>query len=53
MLQSVCDPTNTANVWIAGFQGISVNQILRYTLLPVWAAAIVAVVIFGFRFVRP
>jgi len=51
MLQGVCDPTNTANVWIAGFQGVSVNQILRYTLLPVWAAAIVAVVIFGFRFV--
>jgi len=51
MLQGVCDPTNTANVWIAGFQGISVNQILRYTILPVWAAAILAVVIFGLRFV--
>lgn len=51
MLQGVCDPTNTANVWIAGFQGVTVNQILRYTLLPVWAAAIVAVVLFGFRFV--
>ncbi|MBN2447005.1 MAG: citrate transporter, partial [Phycisphaerae bacterium] len=51
MLQGVCDPTNTANVWIAGYQGITVNQILRYTLLPIWAAAIVAVVIFGLRFV--
>ena len=50
MLQGVCDPTNTANVWIAGFQGVTVNQILRYTLLPVWAMAIVAVVIFGLRF---
>jgi hypothetical protein len=49
MLQGVCDPTNTYNVWIAGFQGITVNQILRYTLLPIWAAAIaIAVVgIFG------
>ncbi|MBK9119204.1 MAG: hypothetical protein IPM18_06320 [Phycisphaerales bacterium] len=50
MLQGVCDPTNTANVWIAGFLGVTVNQILRYTLLPVWAAAIVAVVIFGLRY---
>jgi hypothetical protein len=47
MLQGVCDPTNTANVWIAGFQGITVNQILRYTVLPIWAGAIVAIVIFG------
>ena len=51
MLQGICDPTNTANVWIAGFQGVSVNQILRYTIIPVWIAAIVGVVIFGFRFV--
>lgn len=51
MLQGVCDPTNTANVWIAGFQGVTVNQVLRYTLLPVWVAAIVAVVVFGLRFV--
>ncbi len=51
MLQGVCDPTNTANVWIAGFQGVTVNQILRYTVLPVWAGAIVAIVIFGTKFV--
>lgn len=51
MLQGVCDPTNTANVWVAGFQGISVNQILRFTILPVWLAAIAAVIYFGFRFV--
>lgn len=51
MLQSVCDPTNTQNVWVAGFQGVSVNQILRYTLLPVWLAAAVATVIFGLWYV--
>ncbi len=51
MLQGVCDPTNTANVWIAGFQGISVNRILRFTLLPIWLAAALAVVIFAFRYV--
>ena len=51
MLQSVCDPTNTANVWIAGFQGVTVNQILRYTILPVWVTAVAAVVLFGLRLV--
>jgi hypothetical protein len=51
MLQGVSDPTNTANVWVAGFQGITVNQILRFTILPIWAAAIIAVIIFGVRFV--
>jgi len=50
MLQGVCDPTNTANVWIAGFQNVGVNRLLRYLLLPVWAAASVAVVIFAMRF---
>jgi hypothetical protein len=50
-LQSVCDPTNTANVWVAGFQGVTVNQILRATLLVVWSIAIAGVVIFGFWFV--
>ena len=53
MLQSVCDPTNTANVWIAGFQGVTVNRILRATIVPVWLAAIIAVIVFGFRFVPP
>jgi hypothetical protein len=51
MLQGVCDPTNTANVWVAGFQTISVNQILRFTIVPVWLCAIAAVVYFGFRFI--
>ncbi len=50
MLQGVCDPTNTANVWIAGFQGVGVNRILRYTLLPVWAAACIAVVVFAMMY---
>ncbi len=47
MLQSVCDPTNTANVWIAGFQGVGVNEILRHLLLPVWLAAMAAVGLFS------
>jgi hypothetical protein len=50
-LQSISDPTNTANVWIAGFQGVTVNQILRATLPIVWLTAMIGVAIFGFRFV--
>lgn len=50
MLQGICDPTNTANVWIAGFQGVGVNRLLRYTLLPVWLTAAAGVVIFGTRY---
>jgi hypothetical protein len=51
MLQGICDPTNTANVWIAGFQGVTVNQLLRATIGLVWVFAGVAVIIFGVWFV--
>lgn len=51
MLQGISDPTNTANVWIAGFQGLNANHILRATLLPVWLAAAAAIVIFGLWYV--
>ncbi len=51
MVQGVCDPTNTYNVWIAGFQGVTVNQILRYTIVPIWLAAAAAIITFGMRFV--
>jgi len=49
-IQGVCDPTNTHNVWIANYVGVDVQRILRSTLLYVWAAAalglIVAAVLF-------
>ena len=37
-VQGICDPTNTANVWIANHQGIDVNTILFRTLPFVWVA---------------
>lgn len=52
MMQGICDPTNTANVWIAGYQGVTVNQILRATLVTVWIFAAVGVVLFGTMFVN-
>ncbi len=37
-VQGICDPTNTANVWIANHQGIDVNTLLFRTLPFVWVA---------------
>jgi hypothetical protein len=31
-VQNVCDPTNTANVWIANFTGVPIHTITRRTL---------------------
>lgn len=31
-VQNVCDPTNTANVWIANFTGVPIDTITRRTL---------------------
>ena len=39
-VQGICDPTNTANVWIANHQGVDVNAILFRTLPFVWGAAV-------------
>ncbi len=56
-VQNVCDPTNTANVWIANFTGVPTDAITRRTLpyqTAVAVAATVAVVVaspalFGLR----
>lgn len=44
LIQGVCDPTNTHNVWTAGFTQTDVNDILRKTLAWVWAAVILSLV---------
>lgn len=31
-VQNVCDPTNTANVWVANFTGVHIEEITRRTL---------------------
>src|SRR5580700_6108718 len=41
-VQNVCDPTNTANVWIANFTGVPIQTITRRTLPYQTAVAIVA-----------
>ena len=49
-VQNVCDPTNTQNVWVANFTGISVERITRLTLgwqVGVATLGTIAVVAFG------
>jgi C4-dicarboxylate transporter, DcuC family len=35
-IQSICDPTNTHNVWLAQYMKITTEDLLRKTLLYVW-----------------
>jgi hypothetical protein len=49
-VQNVCDPTNTQNVWVANFTGVSVTDITRLTLpyqVAVATAGVVLVAAFG------
>ena len=41
-MQSVCDPTNTANVWLAQFLQDSTDKFLRKTIFYVWFYVLVA-----------
>lgn len=41
-VQNVCDPTNTANVWIANFTGVAIDTITKRTLPYQTAVAIAA-----------
>ena len=45
MVQGVCDPTNTMNVWTGGFVKADVNDILKSTLPFVAAATMIALTI--------
>jgi hypothetical protein len=47
-VQNVCDPTNTANVWVANFTGVPIIEITKRTLpYQVAVAAVACVVIVG------
>jgi hypothetical protein len=41
-VQNVCDPTNTANVWVANYTGVHIDEITRRTLPYQTAVAIAA-----------
>lgn len=39
-IQGICDPTNTANIWIANYLGTDTTVLLRKTLPYAWSAVI-------------
>jgi hypothetical protein len=39
-VQGICDPTNTANIWIATYLGTDTQVLLRKTLPYAWAAVV-------------
>jgi len=41
-VQSVCDPTNTHNVWIGQFVHESPDRILRHTFPYLWVYVLIA-----------
>ena len=47
LIQGVCDPTNTHNIWTAGFAKTDVNDVLRSTLPYVFFATFAALVVIG------
>lgn len=45
MIQGVCDPTNTHNVWIANYTNTDVQDILKRTLPYMWILAIAGLIL--------
>ncbi len=45
MIQGVSDPTNTHNVWIAGFLGEDVQKFTKKTILYTWALAVFGLIL--------
>jgi len=50
MIQGVCDPTNTHNVWIANYLGLDIQKILRKTIIYMWALALMGLIMAGIRY---
>lgn len=49
-MQGVCDPTNTANVWIANFTRVDAVDILKRMIVYIWPMVIVALSIAAFMY---
>lgn len=51
-VQNVCDPTNTANVWVGNFTGVHIEEMTKRTLpyqVAVATAGCIAIVLLGSR----
>jgi hypothetical protein len=51
-VQNVCDPTNTHNVWIAGFTGVRVEELTKETLLPMMLVCLAGLILGAILFLR-
>ncbi len=49
-IQGVCDPTNTHNVWIAGYLGIDVISITKKLIAYIWVLAMLGLVIAAYSY---
>ena len=49
-MQGICDPTNTQNVWTASATGTDTSDILKGTIVYVWAGIIVGLIISAVMF---
>lgn len=52
MIQGVCDPTNTHNVWIANYTNTDVQDILKRTLSYMWILSAVGLILSAFIYYR-
>ncbi|HPZ08060.1 MAG TPA: citrate transporter [Candidatus Eremiobacteraeota bacterium] len=50
MIQGVCDPTNTHNVWIANYLGLDIQKILRKTIVYMWVLALLGLLFAGIKY---
>lgn len=50
VMQCICCPTNTQNVWVAGFVGEDVSTILNVSMRFIWPATVVMILIGAFMF---
>ena len=51
-VQSVCDPTNTHNVWVANYVGVRVEEITRATLTYKMIVCLLGLVVGSFLYLR-
>lgn len=51
-VQSVCDPTNTHNVWVANFVGVRVEEITRAPLVYKMIVCLLGLVVGSFLYLR-
>lgn len=51
-VQSVCDPTNTQNVWVANYVGMRVEEITRATLIYKIAVCIIGLMVGSVLYLR-